>query len=286
MSALERRVARWPEVIGDLLLQHLTEFPAGDRRRHRRRLRHRSWPGTGWTATLRLRAPRTASRLAGTRRPGLLGAGGPGLPPADPLVRPHRAARRRCRSAGSPGRSRRSPASRPFGRAWARPGWSSSSHPLCADPRAPPRLRARPSQEDYSDEDLEVARRLQPLLMLLERQVRCWARTAAPATRTCLLTGRERAVLVLLERGRTAEAIAHELGISPAPCTSTWRTSTGSRRQDRLRAVVVAREARLLTDPCVDVPRQRPRRILGTMPTRSLRSALVRARAGTRVGCV
>lgn len=27
MSALERRVARWPEVIGDLLLKDLTEFP-------------------------------------------------------------------------------------------------------------------------------------------------------------------------------------------------------------------------------------------------------------------
>ena len=27
MSALERRVAQWSEVIGDLLLQHLVEFP-------------------------------------------------------------------------------------------------------------------------------------------------------------------------------------------------------------------------------------------------------------------
>lgn len=67
--------------------------------------------------------------------------------------------------------------------------------------------------EDFSDEDLELARRLQPLLMLLERQVSA-LREVAPRDSAAPLTGRELAVLVLLSRGFTAAAIAHHLGAS------------------------------------------------------------------------
>lgn len=109
------------------------------------------------------------------------------------------------------------------------------------------------SREDYSDEDLEVARRIQPLPVLLERQVQVLqggtASLASDVGRE-VLTGRERAVLVLLERGCTAEAIAHRLEISPRTVHKhlehLYRKVGVS---DRLRAVTVAREARLLAEP-------------------------------------
>jgi DNA-binding CsgD family transcriptional regulator len=66
--------------------------------------------------------------------------------------------------------------------------------------------------EDFSREDLNLARAIQPLLALVARQ----ARVAVPATDDGFdLTGRERAVLVLLCESWTAEAIARRLGISP-----------------------------------------------------------------------
>lgn len=71
--------------------------------------------------------------------------------------------------------------------------------------------------EDFSDADIEVARRVQPLLMLLDRQIAVLR--AAPATaaveQAATLTGRELAVVVLLAQGYTATAIAHRLGSSP-----------------------------------------------------------------------
>jgi DNA-binding NarL/FixJ family response regulator len=117
------------------------------------------------------------------------------------------------------------------------------------------------AREDYSDEDLEVARRLQPLLVLLERQVQVLG--GAPdgsrdGAGRGVLTGRERAVLVLLERGCTAEAIGRELGVSPRTVHKhlehLYRKLGVS---DRLRAVVVAKEARLLPDAAAGPPHLR-----------------------------
>lgn len=72
--------------------------------------------------------------------------------------------------------------------------------------------------EDFSDEDVELARLIQPLFMLLDRQIAVLG--AQPdTTRLCQtttgLTGREMAVVQLLAEGHTAMAIARRLGSSP-----------------------------------------------------------------------
>lgn len=103
--------------------------------------------------------------------------------------------------------------------------------------------------------------------MLLDRQVQVLARGAeshAGCVASGVLTGRERAVLVLLERGLTAEAIARELGISPRTVHKhlehLYRKLGVS---DRLRAVMVAREERLLAEhdtahPPIETGREKP----------------------------
>ena len=68
------------------------------------------------------------------------------------------------------------------------------------------------SGDDFAAEDLQLARTIQPLLMLLARQVRV---KALPAPDPFGLTGRERAVLALLCDGLTAMAIGRRLGVSP-----------------------------------------------------------------------
>ena len=69
------------------------------------------------------------------------------------------------------------------------------------------------TREDFSDEDLAMARCLQPLLMLLERHVSV-VREVAHSGSNLPITGRELAVLVLLGQGMTAAGIAHRLGMS------------------------------------------------------------------------
>jgi DNA-binding CsgD family transcriptional regulator len=99
--------------------------------------------------------------------------------------------------------------------------------------------------DDFSDEDLRVAGRIQTLLLLLDRQCtvlrHCSAQSAIP------LTGRERAVLALLDDGLTSSAIGHRLAISPRTVhrhlQNIYRKLGVS---DRLRAVLVARESGLL----------------------------------------
>jgi DNA-binding CsgD family transcriptional regulator len=70
------------------------------------------------------------------------------------------------------------------------------------------------SDRDFSDADLELARRVQPLIWLLDRQVEVLAETATTAALP-ELTGREQAVMGLLAQGCTAEAIGRRLGSSP-----------------------------------------------------------------------
>lgn len=71
---------------------------------------------------------------------------------------------------------------------------------------------------DFDDDDVELARRLQPLLMLLDRQVRV-LQSMPPAAcqngHAASLTGRELAVIQLLAEGLTAVAISHRLASSP-----------------------------------------------------------------------
>jgi DNA-binding CsgD family transcriptional regulator len=72
---------------------------------------------------------------------------------------------------------------------------------------------------DYSDEQVALARRIQPLLVLLARNEavleRCRpAASVVPLQRAAGLTGREVAVLRLLAEGLTAESIGRRLGVS------------------------------------------------------------------------
>lgn len=97
--------------------------------------------------------------------------------------------------------------------------------------------------EDFPDEAVDLARRLQPLLELLERQREILrSRVAAPSETG--LTGRELSVLALLAEGRTAASMAARLGVSPRTVhkhlQNLYRKLGVS---DRLGAVMVATEA-------------------------------------------
>jgi DNA-binding CsgD family transcriptional regulator len=98
---------------------------------------------------------------------------------------------------------------------------------------------------DFGDEDLALARRLQPLLALLHRQYAVLAATS-PHTTVADLTQRELTVLHLLHEGRTAAAIGRQLGISPRTVhvhlTHVYRKLGVS---DRLMAVRIYQDAGL-----------------------------------------
>jgi DNA-binding CsgD family transcriptional regulator len=71
------------------------------------------------------------------------------------------------------------------------------------------------SDDDFSDEDLEVAARIQPLLRALYRQAEALGSTGgATVADVEALTGREVTVLRLLYDGYTAESIARRLLLS------------------------------------------------------------------------
>lgn len=96
--------------------------------------------------------------------------------------------------------------------------------------------------EDFSDEDLDLARRIQPLLAAVGRQC-ALLQVPGAASIPAGLTGRELAVLQLLRDGGTAHAIAHRLGISPR--TVHTHLANLYRKlgvNDRLQAVLVAQE--------------------------------------------
>jgi DNA-binding NarL/FixJ family response regulator len=73
---------------------------------------------------------------------------------------------------------------------------------------------SRAGRGDYSDEDVETATRIQPLLIAVHWQKRVLGRNPMPrdAAKAFNLTGREVAVLHLLATGRTSGAIASALG--------------------------------------------------------------------------
>jgi DNA-binding CsgD family transcriptional regulator len=101
--------------------------------------------------------------------------------------------------------------------------------------------------EDFSEEDFVLAQRLQSLLALLARQVDVLDTAGTDPDCEVGLTGRELAILTLLDRGLTAAAIGHRLAISPR----TVHTHLGNIYRklgvaDRLLACHAAREAGLL----------------------------------------
>jgi DNA-binding CsgD family transcriptional regulator len=71
---------------------------------------------------------------------------------------------------------------------------------------------------DFSDDDVALATRIQPLVALLDRQRQVIGKMSCTALSTatdCRLTGRELAVLRSLSQGLTAVSIARQLGSSP-----------------------------------------------------------------------
>ena len=102
--------------------------------------------------------------------------------------------------------------------------------------------------EDFHDEVLALAHRIQPLLVLVARQVVAVEAGRGAVPDDCLgLTGRELAVLRLLCEGHTGPAIAHRLGTAPA--TVRKHLENVYRKlgvHDRLMAYRVAQEAGLV----------------------------------------
>lgn len=68
---------------------------------------------------------------------------------------------------------------------------------------------------DFSDEHLNLARRIQPMLVVLDRLTHPALREAAPVQQMFGLTTREVSVLSLLRQGHTRTAIGHRLSCSP-----------------------------------------------------------------------
>jgi DNA-binding CsgD family transcriptional regulator len=120
------------------------------------------------------------------------------------------------------------------------------------------------SGRDFDDQALLLAQRIQPLLILLARQTAALdgdhpvplagqlpqADRSVEAAAQAGITGRQLAVLRLLERGLTAESIGRTLGISTRTVhvhlSNLYRTLSV---HDRLMAVQMARSAGLLGAP-------------------------------------
>jgi DNA-binding CsgD family transcriptional regulator len=106
------------------------------------------------------------------------------------------------------------------------------------------------SGEDYSDEDLTLARLIQPLLALLARQADLLEGLGCPEAARNGLTGRELVVLRLLSEGRTAVSIAHALQVSPRTVhTHLAHIYRKLGVCDRMQAVLVATELGVLEPP-------------------------------------
>jgi DNA-binding CsgD family transcriptional regulator len=103
------------------------------------------------------------------------------------------------------------------------------------------------ADRDFSDDELEFLRRLQPALVTLYR------RLSMPATRTSVaapaLTRREQAIVKFLASGLTADAITRQLPCSPATVRKHLQNIYGKlQTHDRLTTVVRARDLGMLRD--------------------------------------
>ena len=101
---------------------------------------------------------------------------------------------------------------------------------------------------DFSGQDIGLARQLQPLLRLVDRQAKALTALRSGVTEAADLTGRELAVLALLSQGLTAAAIGHRLAVSERTVHKHLQhlyRKLGAR--DRLGAVLTAHELGLLS---------------------------------------
>ncbi|WP_148574907.1 response regulator transcription factor [Nocardioides caldifontis] len=99
---------------------------------------------------------------------------------------------------------------------------------------------------DFSDGEVAFARQLQPLLALLDRQAQVLAEVDSETLAGELgVSGRQLAVLELLDEGLTAEAIGRRLGISPRTVQVHLRhVYRALDVHDRLLAVRIYRDVR------------------------------------------
>lgn len=109
-------------------------------------------------------------------------------------------------------------------------------------------------EEDFTDDDVQLARRLQPLLAGLARQARTLARYTTAGSdeirAELTLTGRELAVLGLVADGLTAVSVGRRLQISPRTVHKHLEHIYAKLRSgDRLTAVLKARQLGLLPTP-------------------------------------
>ena len=142
------------------------------------------------------------------------------------------------------------------------PGWDQQlSIPHHLGPASYRAFVLAQTRHDFADEQLDLARRLQPLLALLDRQAEVLTRASDPALAGAVadLTCREVAVLRLLAEGLTAAAIASRLLVSAR--TVHTHLSHIYRKlgvRDRMMAVMVARELGLVPPmvlgPAADAP--------------------------------
>lgn len=102
------------------------------------------------------------------------------------------------------------------------------------------------SGTDFTETELALARQLQPLFALMDRQSAALGPVAGDGLADELgVTGRQLAVLELLDQGLTAAAIGGRLGISPRTVEVHLRRAYQALGvRDRLLAVRVYREAR------------------------------------------
>ncbi|MFH8248867.1 response regulator transcription factor [Microbacterium sp. B2969] len=106
------------------------------------------------------------------------------------------------------------------------------------------------SGRDFTDQDLRLARSLQPMFSALQRQAELLASRAIPAELTGVLSGRELAVLRSIARGNTAQGTARELLVSPR--TVEKHLENAYRKlgvSNRVSAVVVASQLGLVESP-------------------------------------
>jgi DNA-binding CsgD family transcriptional regulator len=100
----------------------------------------------------------------------------------------------------------------------------------------------------YNDEDVELARRIQPMFIAFQRQAEILAAEPRPVPASTLLTGQELAVLRCMTLGMTSRAIASRLMTSPR--TVEKHVQNAYRKlgvHDRVSAVIVSQELGLIS---------------------------------------
>jgi DNA-binding CsgD family transcriptional regulator len=131
-------------------------------------------------------------------------------------------------------------------------GWERSlSLPIAMDEIEYRALVVGRSDNDFTDDDLELAAHIQRLLIGLDKQIEINSShhlmTTPSAVQDTGLTGREQAVLALLADGYTAVRIAHTLGVSQRTVHKHLENLYRKLQvPDRLSAVLQAQELGLI----------------------------------------